>query len=64
MAAKGAAAASLRSWSATEAPSRQNSSVIAGPMNSLTFVMRATLPVSFMHDSLSGISRSRKTVLR
>jgi hypothetical protein len=26
--------------------------------------MRATLPVSFMHDSLSGISRSRKTAYR
>ena len=42
------AAASSRSCSASVAPSRANSSVIAGPMNSLTFVTSATFPVSFM----------------
>ena len=48
MSAYGLTAASSRSWSATDAPSRQNSSVMAGPMKWLTLVMRAIFPVSFM----------------
>ncbi len=47
IAASGAITASLRSWSASVAPSRANSSVMAGPMKWLTLVTRQTLPVSF-----------------
>jgi len=63
MATNGFSAAWSRSWSATEAPSRQNSSVMAGPMKWLTLVMRATLPVSFMAPSLLGASWPRKAVV-
>jgi hypothetical protein len=37
---------------------------MAGPMNWLTLVMSATLPVSFTLPRVSGISGRRKTVLR